>query len=123
MRIGQLSAGGQGAHISRRHRLFEPQDGPVGVHAAAVIKALNRGDNYLANRVYSGVPADDFGLEQKIAVGPMSGKSNVVFWLKKHGYEATEATVDALFEAAKNSSRVLADEVLHDLAKQNEQPA
>ena len=95
----------------------------TGVHAAAVIKALNRGDNYLANRVYSGVPADDFGLEQKIAVGPMSGKSNVVFWLKKHGYEATEATVDALFEAAKNSSRVLADEVLHDLAKQNEQPA
>lgn len=95
----------------------------TGVHAAAVIKALNRGDSYLANRVYSGVPADEFGLEQKIAVGPMSGKSNVVFWLQKHGYEVTEERVDRLFEAAKAGSRVLPDDVLHDLAKQSGQPA
>jgi isopropylmalate/homocitrate/citramalate synthase len=95
----------------------------TGVHAAAVIKALNRGDTYLANRVYSGVPADQFGLEQKIAVGPMSGKSNVVYWLKHNEYEATEERVERLFAAAKSSSRVLADDVLHELATENGQPA
>lgn len=95
----------------------------TGVHAAAVIKALRRGDTYLANRVYSGVPADQFGLAQKIAVGPMSGKSNVIWWLEHNGYEATPERVDRLFEAAKTSSRTLPDEVLHDLAAQAEQPA
>ena len=95
----------------------------TGVHAAAVIKALKRGDTWLANRVYSGVPADAFGLEQKIAVGPMSGKSNVVWWLEHHGYEATAERVDALFEAAKASDHTLSDETLHDLAKRSEQPA
>ena len=53
----------------------------------------------------------------------MSGKSNVIYWLEHHGYEASEALVDALFEAAKTSSRVIPDEVLHDLARQAEQPA
>ncbi|MDJ0975473.1 MAG: LeuA family protein [Planctomycetota bacterium] len=90
----------------------------TGVHAAAVIKALKRGDNYLANRVYSGVPADQFGLEQKISVGPMSGKSNVVWWLEHHGFEVTEDRVDRLFNAAKDSNRVLPDETLRELAEQ-----
>ena len=95
----------------------------TGVHAAAVIKALKRGDTYLANRVYSGVPADVFGLEQKIAVGPMSGKSNVIWWLEHNGYQATLERVDLLFEAAKESDHTLSDEALHDLAKRAEQPA
>ena len=82
----------------------------TGVHAAAVIKALRRNDTWLANRVYSGVPADEFGLSQKILVGPMSGKSNVVFWLEAHGYDADEKTVDAIFKAAKDSDRILTAE-------------
>jgi isopropylmalate/homocitrate/citramalate synthase len=90
----------------------------TGVHAAAVIKALKRGDAWLANRVYSGVPADEFGLGQRISVGPMSGKSNVVWWLEHHGYVADAALVDRLFAAAKSSSRVLPDDALHALAAQ-----
>lgn len=90
----------------------------TGVHAAAVIKALRRGDAYLANRVYSGVPADQFGLEQRISVGPMSGKSNVVWWLEHNGFEATTERVDKLFDAAKESNRVLPDELLRELAEQ-----
>ena len=82
----------------------------TGVHAAAVIKALRRNDSWLANRVYSGVPAEEFGLAQKILVGPMSGKSNVIFWLEAHGYDTDEKTVDAIFKAAKDSTRNLADE-------------
>lgn len=89
----------------------------TGVHAAAVIKALKRGDTWLANRVYSGVPADEFGLQQTISVGPMSGKSNVVWWLEHHGYVAEPARVERLFAAAKASSRVLADADLHALAR------
>jgi 2-isopropylmalate synthase len=88
----------------------------TGVHAAAVIKALKRGDRWLANRVYSGVPADDFGYEQRIAVGPMSGKSNVVWWLERHGFVADETRVNRIFAAAKAADRVLTDAELGELA-------
>ncbi len=86
----------------------------TGVHASAVIKALKKGDTWLANRVYSGVPADEVGLEQKIRVGPMSGKSNVVFWLEKHGFECTDERVEKIFRAAKESRRLLTDEEIYD---------
>jgi 2-isopropylmalate synthase len=88
----------------------------TGVHAAAVIKAMRRGDRWLANRVYSGVPADEFGYEQRIAVGPMSGKSNVVWWLERHGYAADEPRVSRIFQAAKSADRCLTEEELKDLA-------
>jgi 2-isopropylmalate synthase len=91
----------------------------TGVHAAAVIKALRRGDVWLADRVYSGVPAGDFGLAQRIGVGPMSGKSNVVWWLEHHGFDATEERVERLFAAAKQSDRLLDDATLKDLATQS----
>lgn len=81
----------------------------TGVHAAAVAKALARGDTWLANRVYSGVPADEFGLSQRIRVGPMSGKSNCVFWLTSHGHEASEEKVERIFKAAKLADHVLTD--------------
>ncbi len=89
----------------------------TGVHAAAVIKAFHKGDHWLANRVYSGVPADLFGLEQVIAVGPMSGKSNVVWVLKKHEIEPTEERVQAVLERAKTSSRQLTDDEVLEAAR------
>ena len=61
----------------------------TGVHAAAVIKAFKKGETELANSVYSGVPSHVFGLEQIIEIGPMSGKSNVIFWLEKRGIQPT----------------------------------
>jgi 2-isopropylmalate synthase len=82
----------------------------TGVHAAAVVKAMRTGDTFLANRVYSGVPADEFGLEQVIRVGPMSGKSNAQAWLEKHGFPADEKTVQRLFDAGKKSDHVLTDQ-------------
>ncbi len=81
----------------------------TGVHAAAVIKAYKKGDAWLADRIYSGVVASDYGLSQRIRIGPMSGKSNVVFWLEQRGIEATEERVDRVFEAAKRSDRLLED--------------
>ncbi|WP_428265010.1 LeuA family protein [Haliangium sp.] len=82
----------------------------TGVHAAAVIKAFRMDDGWLANRVYSGVPADWFGLEQQITVGPMSGKSNIIWVLEKHGVEATDERVTRVFRLAKQSSRLLTDD-------------
>src|SRR5436190_105015 len=79
----------------------------TGVHAAAVIKAFRKGDIELANSVYSGVPSHYFGLEQIIEIGPMSGKSNVIFWLQRKGFAADEATVDRIFQKAKQSNRTL----------------
>jgi 2-isopropylmalate synthase len=85
----------------------------TGVHAAAVIKAFRKNDVALIDAVYSGVPASLIGREQQIDVGPMSGKSNVVFWLERHGYTATDELVDRIFSRAKASSTVLtADEIL-----------
>ncbi len=89
----------------------------TGVHAAAVIKALRKGDAWLADRVYSGVPAADFGREQVIAVGPMSGKSNVVFWLEKRGFKPTDAAVNAVLEKAKQSSRLLTDAEIEEAVR------
>ena len=82
----------------------------TGVHAAAVIKAFKKGDHWLANRVYSGVPADLFGLEQRIAVGPMSGKSNIVWVLERHGVEPSDERIERVLQAAKTSNRQLTDE-------------
>ncbi len=81
----------------------------TGVHAAAVIKAFRKGDTWLANRVYSGVPADMVGLEQSIKIGPMSGKSNVIWVLEKHGIEANEARIARVLDLAKNTTRLLTD--------------
>jgi len=89
----------------------------TGVHAAAVLKAMRTGDTWLANRIYSGVPADELGREQEITVGPMSGKANAVAWLTKRGHECDEETVDKILEAAKASDHVLReDEILGFLA-------
>jgi 2-isopropylmalate synthase len=87
----------------------------TGVHAAALIKAFRKNDPQLANAVYSGVPAHLFGLDQVIEIGPLSGKSNVLFWLEKHGIPADEALVARIFDAAKQSARVLTDEELRAL--------
>jgi 2-isopropylmalate synthase len=82
----------------------------TGVHAAAVIKAFRKGDDWLTDLVYSSVSAKMFGREQMIEIGPMSGKSNVVFWLERHGIEASEDRVDRIFNHAKQCSCVLTDE-------------
>ena len=82
----------------------------TGVHAAAVIKAFKKGDIELANSVYSGVPSHYFGLEQIIEIGPMSGKSNVIFWLERRGVPPTDELVDRIFQRAKASDRCLTEE-------------
>ncbi len=87
----------------------------TGVHAAAVIKSYRKGDRALADLVYSGVPAGQFGLEQIIEIGPMSGKSNVIYWLEKRGIEPSDERVNRIYERAKRSSAVLAAEEILQL--------
>ena len=81
----------------------------TGVHAAAVIKAIRKQDDELTDTVYSSVPARMVGREQEIEVGPMSGRSNVIFWLKKRGIDAPDELVDRIFARAKNSPTVLTE--------------
>jgi 2-isopropylmalate synthase len=81
----------------------------TGVHAAAVIKAYKKKDVELANAVYSGVPSHVFGLKQIIDVGPMSGKSNVQFWLEHRGYPATDELIDRIYRRAKSSDHTLSE--------------
>ena len=79
----------------------------TGVHAAAVVKAFRKGDRALMDAVYAAVPASLVGRAQEIEVGPMSGRSNVVFWLESRGLPATDEIVDRIFAAAKKSDRML----------------
>lgn len=86
----------------------------TGVHAAAVIKSYRKGDKRLADIVYSGVPAGEFGLEQVIEIGPMSGKSNVIYWLEKRGIEPSETLVNRIYDRAKAAHGVLEE---HEILK------
>ena len=79
-----------------------------------MIKAYKKNDVELANNVYSGVPAHYFGMEQIIEIGPMSGKSNVIFWLERHGFEPNEELVDVIFQKAKRSDRCLGEAEIMD---------
>jgi 2-isopropylmalate synthase len=118
--------------VARACGIFIPFNYPVvgrdafrtgtGVHAAAVIKAYRKNDVELANTVYSGVPAHWFGLEQTIEIGPMSGKSNVIFWLERRGVAPTEERVERIFAYAKQSPRVLTEEELWALVEPLERP-
>lgn len=85
----------------------------TGVHAAAVIKAIHRGDGDLADRVYSGVPAGWFGKQQSIEIGFMSGESNVVYWLESRGIAADKGLVDHIFGLAKRTDHILTDAEVH----------
>jgi 2-isopropylmalate synthase len=89
----------------------------TGVHAAAVIKALKKKDTWLADRVYSGVPASEVGREQSIVIGPLSGRSNVVYWLEARGLEPKDEVVARIYDAAKKSNRVLEEDELLTLAR------
>jgi isopropylmalate/homocitrate/citramalate synthase len=82
----------------------------TGVHAAAIVKAYKKNDQELANSIYSGVPSHLFGLEQIIEIGPLSGKSNVIYWLEKRGIAAPEEVVDRIYNAAKESERLLTEQ-------------
>jgi 2-isopropylmalate synthase len=86
----------------------------TGVHAAAVVKAFRKQDQELADAVYSSVPARLIGREQIIEVGPMSGRSNVVYWLEKRGLPADDELVDRIFARAKRSSTVLTEAEIVD---------
>jgi isopropylmalate/homocitrate/citramalate synthase len=90
----------------------------TGVHAAAVIKALKKGDAWLADSVYSGVPAGLVGRRQEIEVGHMSGKSNVIYWLESRGYPAEPGLVDRIFDEAKRSDHILTDPEIETLIGQ-----
>src|SRR5256884_776330 len=87
----------------------------TGVHAAAVIKSFKKGDTELADLIYSGVPAGQFGLRQQIEIGPMSGKSNVVYWLESRDIEATDERVQRIYDHAKSARGVLSEEEVMQL--------
>jgi len=91
----------------------------TGVHAAAIIKAKARGDEWLADRVYSGVPAGWLGRAQDIEIGPMSGASNVKYWLKQRGFTSTPDSVEAVLKAAKQTDHVMSEfEITQTLARE-----
>ena len=80
----------------------------TGVHAAAIVKAQKKGDAWLADRVYSGVPASMVGRRQEIEISPMSGLSNVKYWLREHGHDPEDQVLcRRVLDAAKQSDHTL----------------
>ena len=109
--MGEVVAEGTGMAIPANYPVLgrDAFRTATGVHAAAVIKAKRKGDDWLANRVYSGVPAELFGCEQVIEIGPMSGESNVVYWLEQRGIEPRPELVKTIFDAAKQRDGLLTE--------------
>ncbi|UCC73640.1 MAG: 2-isopropylmalate synthase [Gemmatimonadota bacterium] len=89
----------------------------TGVHAAAVIKAQRKGQAWLADRVYSGVPASWVGREQEIEVGHMSGASNVQYFLSARDLPTTPEVVEAVLALAKKSERLLTEEEIIEVVE------
>lgn len=87
----------------------------TGIHAAAIVKALNLGDEDLVDLVYASVPSSWFGKRQVIEVGPMSGESNVAFWLKQHGEKITDLKVEEITRHAKAADHTLSDDEIRDV--------
>ena len=90
----------------------------TGVHAAAIIKAKAKGDEWLADRIYSGVPAAMIGKHQVIEIGPLSGESNVIYWLRNRDIEPIEELVKHIFSAAKSSTKTLVDDEILSLVNE-----
>ena len=90
----------------------------TGVHAAAIIKAEKKGHAWLADRIYSGVPAGIFGKEQEIEIGHYSGESNIIYWLSRRGYEAEAGLVKEIFQVAKSGDRLLSEEEIKVIIKE-----
>lgn len=88
----------------------------TGVHAAAIIKAKKKGDDWLADRVYSGVPAGEFGKDQVIEIGHMSGMSNVKYWLAHRGYTVSDEVCKKVLEKAKSSTWTLSEKEILKIA-------
>ncbi len=92
----------------------------TGVHAAAILKAKAKGDAWLADRIYSGIPAALVGRRQQVEVGPMSGQANVAYWLQERGIEPRPELVQAIFAAAKQATATLSEESLLELCRQHD---
>lgn len=121
--LGQVSQS-----LAQRFGVEIPPNSPIvghdafrtgtGVHAAAIVKAQKKGHDWLADLIYSGVPANQFGFHQQVEVGPMAGASNIHFWLDQRGLEKSPNRVQTLLAAAKQSQRVLSEEQMLALVKQ-----
>src|ERR1700684_3934144 len=119
--------------VSRATRTPIPANYPVvgrdafrtatGVHAAAIVKAFRKNDRDLANSIYSGVPSHMFGLEQIIEIGPLSGRSNVIYWLEKRSITASDQLVDRIFAAAKQAERIMTEEEIQTIIAAAPAPA
>jgi len=89
----------------------------TGVHAAAIIKSMAKGDAWLADRIYSGVPAGMFGRKQEICIGFMSGASNVNYWLAERGIASDDVLVSEVLKAAKGQDSIMTDEQVLEVVK------
>ena len=81
----------------------------TGVHAAAVVKAIEKNDQWLCDCVYCGVPSSMVGRKQGIEIGPMSGEHNVRFFLKERGIKDEPIFVEKILAAAKRSNILLSE--------------
>lgn len=88
----------------------------TGAHATALVKALRAGDRSMADDVASAVPAGLVGAEHRVDVSPVSGLSNVRWWLAQHGYDPGDLVLmRELLLAVKQTQRVATDDELHDM--------
>ena len=81
----------------------------TGVHAAAIVKAMEKDDHWLTNCVYCGVPANMVGRSHAIEIGPLSGESNVRYFLRVREIEENPIYIEKILAAAKRAHQLLSE--------------
>ena len=63
------------------------------------------------------MPASWIGRRQEVLIGHLSGKSNVVHYLRTRGVVATPQVVEAVLGVAKRSDSILSEDEIMELVK------
>jgi len=93
----------------------------TGVHASAIAKAANKGDA-IGEHIYSSVPASMVGKANIVDIGPMSGESNVRYYLAQHGLPTNRDLVGQCMTLAKESDKVLSQEQILEIVNADAAP-
>jgi 2-isopropylmalate synthase len=85
------------------------------VHAAAILKAQQKGEPLLKDTVYSSIAASLLGREQEVMIDSSSGVSNVRYWSFKAGIELDDDMINRVLAAADTSTRPLSEDQIKQI--------
>ncbi|MEV0459000.1 LeuA family protein [Catellatospora methionotrophica] len=87
----------------------------AGVHATAILKAHEKGNQRVKDTVYSSVPASSLGRAQEVLIDSSSGANNIRYWLTMHGFPVEDSSIKRILDTAKMSTTPLDDQQIRQM--------